>query len=423
VASVLREMVDLARREAGLTLSDMTVLTRSNDPVRVDTDAGHREGQWFRDNVRRFYRGSTLFHLRGLHYRLVVVSALKPDGSTYENTHDDWKWLAGPAKAARWLGYVPFDRFVDHRNNAPEVVEHKPPVPVAWCQTDAVVPEITEIDFEVTISGFEALQPWQIVIFGEKNSLKESLMHFHENYGCDLYVGACETSDTLIYNMASKAAADGRPLAVLCIADFDPSGHQMSISIAWKLELLRLLEFPELRFHVVRVGLTLEQAIHYRLPSTPLKESEKRADRWQREHGREQTKIDALLELHPDALHDTVLEAVLKYFDDTLNARVREARVAWLVVAQETVEAETEDKAEPLRRQAEQAMETLEEAVEALDGIAYEVRSSDILPEIEIPQAELDEPDDSDILATSDWPFAELARKLKQEKAYGEDDS
>jgi hypothetical protein len=362
MASVLREMVDLARREAGGTLADLTVLAKKHDPVRFDTGAGHRDARWFRDHALKFYPGATKFHLRALHYRL-INGVRKPNGEAYENTEECWKWLGIASKAARWLGYLPFDKFTDARNEAPDVVEHKPPgKPMIWCQTDVLVPELAELDIDVSVSGFEARQPWQVVIFGEKSSLKEPLMDFHDSYGADLYVGAGETSDTLIYHMAAKAAADGRPLAVLCIADFDPSGHQMPISIAWKLELLRLKEFPELRFHVVRVGLTLAQVKRHRLPSTPLKETEKRADRWESEHGRAQTEIDALLALRPHALDQIVTEAVLQYFDPTLDRRVQ------------------------------------------------------------IPEAELDEPDDSTILASSDWSFAEFARKLKQEKAYGEDE-
>ena len=36
---------------------------------------------------------------------------MKPDGEIYRNTDDDWMWLSEIAgKAARWLGYIPFER-------------------------------------------------------------------------------------------------------------------------------------------------------------------------------------------------------------------------------------------------------------------------------------------------------------------------
>ena len=40
----------------------------------------------------------------------MVLGQLKPDGSPYTNTEKDWTWLDEKAgKAARWLGYIPFD--------------------------------------------------------------------------------------------------------------------------------------------------------------------------------------------------------------------------------------------------------------------------------------------------------------------------
>jgi hypothetical protein len=69
----------------------------------------------------------------------------------------------------------------------------------------------------------------------------------------------------------------------------------MAVSIARKLQALRDLFFPSLRFEVVPVALTSEQARDEELPSTPLKETEQRADRWKKAFGIEQTEIDAML--------------------------------------------------------------------------------------------------------------------------------
>ena len=38
---------------------------------------------------------------------------------------DCWKWLQDTAaKAARWLGYVPFERIIDNRNDPPLVISY-----------------------------------------------------------------------------------------------------------------------------------------------------------------------------------------------------------------------------------------------------------------------------------------------------------
>ena len=97
------------------SLKDVTVLAAQNDPFRLDTPAGHRDGQWLAEMFAMFnLRGK---HNRGIHYAL--LGQKKPDGLPY--TGNDWKWLAGPIDAARWLGYIPFDDIVDERNLPPVI--------------------------------------------------------------------------------------------------------------------------------------------------------------------------------------------------------------------------------------------------------------------------------------------------------------
>ena len=76
-------------------------------------------------------------------------------------------------------------------------------------------------------------------MWGEKSSLEPVLGPLATRHDADLYLGAGETSDTLIHRMAFDAAADGRPLVVLTFADCDPSGWQMTTSIARKLQALQ----------------------------------------------------------------------------------------------------------------------------------------------------------------------------------------
>ena len=95
--------------------------------------------------------------------------------------------------------------------------------------------------------------------------------------------------------------------------------------------------FPDLEFEVRPVALTVEQAKRLGLPSTPLKASEQRADRWRAAYGVEQTEIDALGTLRPDVLGEILTDAVLPFYDHTLASRVAEARAAWLASGPATV--------------------------------------------------------------------------------------
>jgi hypothetical protein len=118
-----RHKLRAALESAGGSLTSLTVLAPQNDPFRVDTDAGHRDGEWLANTLDRL--GITgQRHLRGLHY--VLIGQPKPNGEPYTNTDRDWVWLVSVAKAARWLGYIPFSRIVDQRNDAPEIREWTP---------------------------------------------------------------------------------------------------------------------------------------------------------------------------------------------------------------------------------------------------------------------------------------------------------
>jgi hypothetical protein len=70
--------------------------------------------------IARFVAQQETVHLRGLHYLLSSTAIVRPDGRLYVNDHSCWTWLQDrSAKAARWLGYVDFDRIHDARNEDP----------------------------------------------------------------------------------------------------------------------------------------------------------------------------------------------------------------------------------------------------------------------------------------------------------------
>jgi hypothetical protein len=92
------------------------------DPYRLDSPAWHRRAAWFTEQLDRFVPFGTV-QLRGLHYKLSAAGdVLLPDGRPYPNDAT-WEWLNDKAaKAARWLGYVPFDPIIDERSAAPPLL-------------------------------------------------------------------------------------------------------------------------------------------------------------------------------------------------------------------------------------------------------------------------------------------------------------
>jgi hypothetical protein len=114
----LRSVLELVRAACGSGLGELTVLSAQVDPYRLDTAAGHRDGAWLAQQLYRAVGRTRKIHWRGLHYAIVVRGNVrKPNGEIFRNTNEDWEWLSSVAgKAARWLGYIPFERITDNRN-------------------------------------------------------------------------------------------------------------------------------------------------------------------------------------------------------------------------------------------------------------------------------------------------------------------
>jgi hypothetical protein len=254
--------------QTGASLDALTVLSQSNDPYRLDTPSSHRNAQWFRDCMERcglLNRHSPL-HNRGIHYAIVSLGDVRlPDGKPYRNDDDCWSFLQNKAsKAARWLGYVPFSAVSDARNSEPIVREAMQwDEPWSHVGVSGIDPSILRMlpSFKpyahATIDA--PPQPYRLVIFGEKTSLEDVLTPIAEQYDADLYLPSGEISDTLLYRMAKTGAEDGREMVVVVIADCDPAGYQMAVSIGHKLRALADSFFPGLRFRVIAPCLTVEQ--------------------------------------------------------------------------------------------------------------------------------------------------------------------
>ena len=239
-----------------------------------------------------------------------------------------------------------------------------------------------------------------------------------DQYDTDLYLPTGEISDTQIWMMARDGAQDGRPMVVLYFADCDPSGWQMAISVSRKLQAFKDLEFGDLELKVYRVALVPDQVREYGLPSTPLKESEKRAGAWFEATGTEQTEIDALAALRPDLLTQLARDAIAPFYDSTLERRAQQLRGEWRAAAQQAIDTQGGEQLEQLRVDAAARLDEMRDRIgEILDEVDIDVDQFD-LPEIpELPEPELTGAAPEPLL-DSRWDFAEQCRRLIESKAY-----
>jgi hypothetical protein len=419
----LRSVLEAACSEQSCALGNLTVLSPAVDPYRLDTVAGHRDGKWVRDQLKRALKQSARIHWRGLHYAIVVRGNVrKPNGEVYRNSDEDWTWLSTVAgKAARWLGYIPFERITDNRNAEPVIHRKARVTPGAFVSigVDVAIPNADDLEPLPIARGFVARQAFHFAMFGEKASLESVLVPVARAKEADLYLPTGEISDTLLHRIAKDAADDGRPLVLFTFADCDPAGYQMSVSIGRKLQAFRDLLFPDLTFEVVPVALTVEQVGELGLPSTPLKESEKRADRWRQAFGVEQTEIDALATLRPEVLREIAERAFDPYFDHELQSRVTLAEVEWRREAEEAMREQVDP--EIIASLREEAGERLSELRSVIDDINERMRlaADDFtLPTIEVPEPEVNEDASRQALVSFDDSWVAATRALIARKRY-----
>ena len=410
------------RRAPHLTPDDLTVMSRDRDPFRLDIPTMRRDGRWLARQFDGPLSDDEDFHLRGVHYILSSPSPplLKPNGEPYLNDYSDWRWLLNhAAKAARWLGLVPWERIVDSRNEKPVINWPNPPDgPLAVeLLTQLPVPDAADATPTPRLSNFVAMQPFRLVVFFEKAGVEPILSSLAERYQADLYPGVGDPPDRLVWEMARSAVRAGVKLVVFTVTDCDPQGYHMAVVIGRKLQALAVSAFPTLKFEVVRAGLTPAQVTELGLPSSPLKPSEKRADRWRDAFGVEQTELDAAMALQRDAFADAIEQSFARYFDSTLAERLQEAENDWQDDAEAAVAAQTDaDEIERLQARYDVARDE----IETVNARLAEIAASIELPDPpDPPEADLDaEAEDRKPLIDSAWGFVEGTLKLKADKAY-----
>lgn len=340
----------------------------------------------------------------------------------------DWKWLSEKVvKAARWLGYIPWERIEDQRNAAPELFQrtlHDPQPGWAWSPEIGIyLPDVDDLKPRADLPGFVgAEQPYHLVLVGEKSSLRDDLVTIANRYQADWYLPDGEISDTHIEQIVRSGITDPRPLVLIYFADSDPSGHQMILSVTRKLQAFAHLDdYQGLQFITHRALLTPDQVRSYELLPQPLSPKEQRADRWVEAYGIEQTEVDALMDKDPDAIGQIAAELIEgRFFDTTLAARVNAVRNRWLTRAQRVIDEQ--DDLGPAReavvaRLAQIEAETTAEIEELVDSVTPAEPTG--LPSVpRAPEPEVDEDGQPEPVCDSRWSFEEQTRALIESKRY-----
>lgn len=327
----------------GRTIPSLLALARQNDPFFCGAPAQLAQAHWFADLWGQF-RFVCGVHLRRVHYRLVSqeTPVKRHDGKPYENTQNSWSYLCCAAKQARYLGLVSVTAFEDHRNPDPILYSPYPPFEATpewymeddfpkWTLPRILVNLTPYLSFALAPSvrgyGYDLArdQPYLLEVWVEKSTMNDVLLPVCRDYGANLVTSLGFQSITSVIDLLKRIHKADKPARIFYISDFDPGGDGMPVGVSRQIEYWREEFAPGADIRLLPLALTKEQVIEYRLPSIPIKDSDKRKESFQTRYGMEATELDALEALHPGRLRNMVSEALKDYHDSEIFNRLCEA--------------------------------------------------------------------------------------------------
>jgi hypothetical protein len=398
-------------------------LSPQNDPFYIGPSR-QAWAEWFAD-IWRSFDIPVGYHYRRIHYRL--VSSASPvallGGGVYLNTEQCWDNLNMAARDAVALGLVPLDAFVDRRNPDPFIYVAYP----VECRIDDIrfaVPFITTASFFLPERPrFGALiagsvpQPYHIEVWAEKSTMNDILRPLAQAHRCNLITGVGEMSSTRVRELIARFRNSDRPVRILYISDFDPGGQSMPVAVARKLEFEIYRQRLDHNVQLRPILLTHAQCIEYKLPRTPIKDSEKRGTRFEERFGEGATELDALEALHPGVFARIVGNEIKRYWNPDHDKDVRDqiddlqtelddiedevhAEHEDEIAAFEDEIAELNEELEPLNARAADLHKRIKPVWQAM---SEKLRERQPEPDIECPEFDADEDDDPLYDSTRDY--------------------
>ena len=308
------------------SVTNLLALSPKNDPFYVGTPSDILNAEWFL-NLWTSFNYESGIHLRRMHYQIISQAepVKMPNGNPYENTSLCWSFLGEASKSARYLGLVSPENFVDRRN-PPAIV---PPIVsqsfytgiTSDCFDGFVFPPMPDPpDYDYSIG---TRQGYRIEIWCEKSTVNDVLIPLCSRYGATLQTGLGEMSITSILSLVQRIKDDRRPARIFYLSDFDPGGMSMPVATSRKLEYF-LKDLPDADVRLYSIVLTADQVAEYRLPRTPIKETERRGAKFEARNGVGAVELDSLEALHPGVLKRIVETHLERYYDRTLHQRTIE---------------------------------------------------------------------------------------------------
>lgn len=446
------EAIKALAAETGCNMKDLIVLARNNDPFFCGTMAHVRDAEWFAAWWRRLgYEGSRGVHLRAIRYRLVSqdILPITPSDLPYINTLECWSYLGAASKMARHLGMVDVEAFTDRRNPNPQIHAwgtFYPTEPALKLEQwdDWSLPSIFLFSGDLSLPEFSvtkytyspAQQPYQLEVWIEKSTMDDVLLPICRRHHVNLVTSVGFQSIPSAVALLRRGEEQCKPTRVFYVSDFDPAGAFMPDAVARQIEFWRYQLGIDIEIKLHPIALTKEQVIEYQLPSIPIKETDRRSTGFESRYGMLATELDALEALHPGTLAALVEEAIEPYRDHELEERWEEAQEEAEEVARKATEwvvSETLDEWHAIRNEVRAIQEGYWGRVKALNAemqqelapyrermqavrraIQQAIDQVDKVFELpELPEPELEDPDEDDWLLDSNRTYLEQLDRYK----------
>ncbi len=314
---------------------ELLAMSSNNDPFYI-MPAQVKQAEWFAALWTQFDL-PTGVHLRRIHYRLVSQSSPFCDvnGLPYENTEKCWQAMTDASKSARSLGLVAADAFVDMRNPDPSIFCNYGDKKIPYTELGCFcwpIPTIedslsSEIDWnipDVNVFGYAPdnyTRPFHLELISEKSTMDEIIVPLCKELKVNYAPFTGFASITGSIAMLKRLRQANKPSIVFYVSDFDPAGSFMPPSVARQLEFWLDTYAPGADVLLLPIALTLEQVKHYKLPGIPIKDSDKRQNKFLENNDvKGATELDALEAIYPGELEKILRQAIKPYCDVNANS-------------------------------------------------------------------------------------------------------
>ncbi|MCX6696137.1 MAG: hypothetical protein NTV84_00950, partial [Methanoregula sp.] len=302
------------------TYSEINV-SATNEPIMTIPIDGERHIDFAVRMLNRYLneKSKDSVGVRRLHYYIVSlperdrVMAGKKKGTVrlYQNTPQEYQNLSSLLVDARMKGLVQPDQVIDEKNVPLFEMPDREESDTTWEITTPQIRQLPDLltepfpDFPTWLNQFRfepivsvprfVNQTHRIVVGIEKATSKDQLQDLCENYGADLLIFSGQPSVTRIYDVATRAEDEDKPIHLLYISDLDCGGWDMPTAFFKRVAEI----YPHPDHTMTRIALTRPQAQKHDLPSAFDPDdkgySQTQKDRFiQESGGRECIELDAL---------------------------------------------------------------------------------------------------------------------------------